>query len=308
MKFFSAEDIAAITHFPSLIEALKKGFQSEIVTPKRHHHDFANPGKLDSTLLLMPSWQIGKRLGVKVVTVSPENKELPSIHGVYLLFDASNGKPIAQFEGKALTKLRTAAASALASSYLSRPDSKNLLMIGTGALAEPLIRAHCSVRNIEKIKVWGRNAEKAQAVIESIGINGVVVSVSSDLEHSVKESDIISSATLSVNPLVFGKWAKPGQHYDLVGAYKPNMREADDDLIQMVSVFVDTFQGRRESGDIAIPLDSGVLKEADVQDDLFGLTGGRQGRKNDHEITLFKSVGHALEDLVAANYFYEKLQ
>ena len=307
MKVFTADDIIENTQFPSLIEALKAGFRSRIETPMRHHHDFANPGKKDSTLLLMPSWKAGDRLGVKIVTVSPENADLPSIHGVYLLFDAVTGEPIAQFDGKALTKMRTAAASALASSYLSKEDCKSLLMIGTGALAEPLIRAHSAVRSITDVKVWGRNAQKAEAVIQRLSESDMTFSVCTELEDGVSGSDIVSTATLSPSPLVFGNWAKPGQHYDLVGAYRTDMREGDDELVRSASVYVDTYQGMMESGDIAIPIEKGIIKKEDIRADLFGLVADQTGRSNDHEVTLFKSVGHALEDLVAANYYYDKL-
>jgi ornithine cyclodeaminase len=156
----SAAQIEKANDFKELVDELRGGFQSSIETPMRHHHDFPNPKEdQDSTLLLMPSWEAGENLGVKVVTVSPENGkyDMPSIQGIYLLFDAHKGNPKALLDGKAMTAKRTAAASALASSYLSRKDSKSLLMVGTGALSANLIEAHCSQRPIEKVWIWGRS-------------------------------------------------------------------------------------------------------------------------------------------------------
>jgi ornithine cyclodeaminase/alanine dehydrogenase-like protein (mu-crystallin family) len=267
--------------------------------------------------LLMPAWQVGKYLGVKMVTVSPKNGKynLPSIHGIYTLFDAAQGMPLAQINATTLTAQRTAAASALASSFLSKKNSKTLLMVGTGALAPELIRAHISVRPIETVYVWGRNLEKAKAVSNFITkylqvsekANFEVFPIE-NIEEGIEKADIISCATLSPTPLIFGKNLKAGQHLDLVGAYRPDMREADDEVILKSSVFIDTYDGMHESGDIASPLKDGILKRENICGDLFQLCRGEKtGRKNNNEITFFKSVGHALEDLAAAKLIYEKL-
>lgn len=300
------------TDFPELIAALKKGFASEeILVPMRHHHDFPNPEVgADSTLLLMPAWHSGKVAGVKIATVSPENGrfDLPSIQAVYVLMDALKGTMKAILQAKSLTAKRTAAASALASSFLSRKDSSSLLMIGTGALSANLILAHASVRPIKNVYVWGRNIEKAQAVCDALGKEDFDCRPAMTIEDKITEVDIISCATLSKTPLVLGKFLKKGQHVDLVGAYRKDMREADDETLSQASVYIDTFQGGlKDSGDIAIPLKSGALKEEDIKGDLFGLCSGTAKRRSlPEEITVFKSVGHALEDLVAASYYYEQ--
>ncbi len=300
------------TDFNSLIEELKNRFTSDsILVPMRHHHDFPNPVvQEDSTLLLMPAWNPGKEAGVKIVTVSPENGQfdLPSIQGTYLYMDPVKGSIKAIMEAKSLTTKRTASASALASSFLSRPDSSSLLMIGTGALSSNLIKAHASVRPIKEVYIWGRNHEKAQKIVEDLKDEQFTIKAIRTIEEKITEVDIISSATLSKTPLVFGKHLRPGQHVDLVGAYKKDTREADDETIRRGSVYVDTFQGGlKESGDIVIPLKEGTLKEEDIKADLFQLCSGiGKGRANDTEITVFKSVGHALEDLAAATYFYNK--
>lgn len=298
------------TNFPELISALKKGFSSnEIIVPMRHHHDFPNPEvNSDSTLLLMPAWNPSKEAGVKIVTVSPENGQfnLPSIQGTYIYLDAKKGLIKALLEAKELTAKRTAAASALASSFLSREDSNSLLMIGTGALSINLIKAHTSARPIEIVYVWGRNLAKAKTICNTLSNEKYTVQAIETIEEKISEVDIISSATLSKTPLVLGKHLNKGQHIDLVGAYKKDMREADDDTIKKSSVFVDTFQGGlKESGDIVIPLNNGILKEEDIKADLFQLCSNKKsGRTSESEITVFKSVGHALEDLVAANYYF----
>ena len=308
----NASFIEKNTNFLKLISALKQGFSSdEIMVPMRHHHDFPNPEvKADSTLLLMPAWSPSKDAGVKIVTVSPENGkfELPSIQGTYIYLDATKGTIKALLDAKSLTVKRTAAASALASSFLSKKNSSSLLMIGTGALSINLIKAHASIRPITKVYIWGRNFEKAKTICKSLKQEKFSIHAIRTIEEKISEVDIISCATLSKIPLVLGTNLKEGQHIDLVGAYKKDMREADDDTIKKSSVFVDTFQGGlKESGDIVIPLSNGTLKAEHIKADLFQLcSNDKSGRTNDSEITVFKAVGHALEDLVAAKYYYNK--
>ena len=308
----SSQFIEENTDFLELVHALEKAFASNtVLIPQRHHHDFPNPKtNKDSTLLLMPAWNPGKEAGVKVVTVSPGNVEfdLPSIQGSYLYLDAVTGVLKAIIEAKNLTAKRTAAASALASSYLSREDSAIMLMIGTGALSVNLIKAHAAVRPLTHVYIWGRDKSKAEGICESLLNENFKIEAISEIEEKIGEVDIISCATLSENPLVFGKYLVPGQHIDLVGAYKPNMREADNEAIQKATLFLDSMAtGLKESGDIAIPINTGIIGESDIQDDLFGLCSGKsKGRTKASEITLFKSVGHALEDLTAATYYYVK--
>lgn len=308
----STDFIENNTNFNELIAELKNKFASNsILVPMRHHHDFPNPVvQEDSTLLLMPAWNPGKEAGVKVVTVSPENGQfdLPSIQGTYLYMDAIKGTIKAIMEAKSLTVKRTASASALASSYLSKTNASSLLMIGTGALSTNLIKAHASVRPIKTVYIWGRNYEKAKKISTELEGEDFEIHAIHAIEEKISEVDIISCATLSKTPLVLGKYLKTGQHVDLVGAYKKDMREADNESIKKATVFVDTFQGGlKESGDIVIPLKEGILKEDDIAADLFELCSkAKQGRTSDSEITIFKSVGHALEDLAAATYYYNK--
>ncbi|APD07723.1 ornithine cyclodeaminase [Flavobacteriaceae bacterium UJ101] len=300
------------THFNKLIETLRDAFSSNTVqVPLRHHHDFQNSKEqIPSTLLLMPAWNPNQEAGVKIVTVNPQNTQynLPSIQGLYVYLDAQNGSVKAILDAKTLTVKRTAAASALASSYLSKKDASSLLMIGTGALSTHLIEAHASVRPIKKVYIYGRNYQKAQQISSLLKNKTYQVIPVKTIEEKISTVDIISSATLSNDPLILGKHLQKGQHLDLVGSYKRDMREADDKAIVQATVYVDSYEGAlKESGDIVIPLEKGLLKVDEIPADLFKLCSQNIfARKSNSEITLFKSVGHALEDLTAATYYYNQ--
>jgi ornithine cyclodeaminase len=313
--------IEAETSFQDLGELLLSEFRApEVYTPMRHHHDYSNPKEeKDSTLLLMPAWEAGEDLGVKIVTVSPENGkyDLPSIQGSYLYLNAHNGTVRSIFDAKALTAKRTAAVSALAASFLANADSRTLLVLGTGVLAKNLILAHTEFKELKQVYVWGRSFQKASELVNNLKLklahSSCSIAAVTDFESVLPEADIISTATLADSPLVKGDLLRPGQHLDLVGSYKRSMREADDRCIERSSVYLDTYQGGlKESGDIVIPIEKGVLSPSDVKADLFELcSGSRPGRTKKDEITLFKSVGHASEDLIAARYYfeiYERLQ
>lgn len=311
MKFITAEEIESIFSYQEFIPILKAAFTQDYEVPQRHHYEYDNGvGENTSTLLLMPAWSNGEYVGIKTVTVSPYNGQfnLPSIQGIYTLVDAKNGIVKTLMDAKSLTVKRTAATSALASGFLSREDSKVLLMVGTGALAPELIEAHCAVRPIEKVLIWGRNSSKAQKVKDEIKSLNIETKVAEDLENSVSEADIISVATLSAEPLIFGEWLQPSQHLDLVGAYRPDMRETDDIALSKSSVFIDQQGALKESGDLAIPIQNGVFSAEMVKGELKELCEkGETARMSNKEITLFKSVGHALEDLSAALYILGKL-
>lgn len=311
MLQISAEQILENFSYQEFIPILQEAFCGDYEVPNRHHYDYDNGvGPNKSVLLIMPAWSNKEYVGVKVVTVSPYNGQfnLPGIQGVYTLIEAKNGLVKAQIDAKVLTVKRTAATSALASSFLSRKDSKILLMIGTGALSPELIQAHCAVRPIEKVLIWGRNFEKAKKMASEFKLEGIHFTAIESIEEGMMEADIISVATLSQAPLVFGKWLKTGQHLDLVGAYRPDIREADDECIDRSSVFIDHEGALKETGDVVIPLNNGTLDNKDIKADLFELcNGAKEGRINNEEITWFKSVGHALEDLSGALYIIEKL-
>jgi len=298
--------------FPGLIDALDEMFRSGCEMPVRHHHDMEVPGEADATLLLMPAWVPGSFAGVKIATVVPGNADrgLPAVSASYLLSDGKTGQALALIDGGELTARRTAAASALAARYLAREEASHLLVVGTGRLSMNLIGAHKAARPISNVTVWGRSEDKAAAIAEEAAQRyGVLAKPAGDLESACAHADIITAATLSNTPLIHGSWLKPGTHVDLVGAFKPSMRESDDEAIRRSTVFVDTVAGcSKEGGDIVQPLESGVLKIDDIAADLYGLTRGKHpGRQSGDEITLFKSVGAALEDLAGAILAYRTL-
>jgi alanine dehydrogenase len=311
MRVVAAADVHRSLDFPALIDALAAMFKAGCEVPLRHHHGIAVPGAPEATLLLMPAWQPGAALGIKIVSVFPGNaaKSLPAVMGQYLLLDAATGAPKALIDGTALTLRRTAAASALASRFLSRADAAHLLMVGTGALAPHLIAAHGAARPIRRVTIWGRNADHARATADKLDLPGISVTAAPTLEDAVGAADIISCATLATAPLVRGEWLRAGQHLDLVGGFTPAMREADDEAVRRAAVFVDTRGGAmKEAGDIVQPLASGALAADAIKGDLFDLCRGTApGRGGAEEITLFKSVGTALEDLAAAKLVAERL-
>ena len=313
MKIVTAEDLDRILTYPALIEALRAAFRTEVTVPLRHHHPIARPGA-EAMVLLMPAWTGGEGsfLGCKIVTVFPDNAKLqrPSIYGSYMLMSGETGEPLAVMDGTTLTAWRTACASALAASYLAREDAAHLVMIGAGALAPHLVRAHASVRPIRRVTLWNRTRKRAVQTAFGLSVGGLEVEVSDDLEAAVRDADIVSCATLSATPIVRGKWLKKGAHVELVGAYTPKMRESDDDAIRKSRVYVDTRAGAlKEGGDIVLPLKSGALKKENVRGDLFELCRGEaKGRSGNMQITLFKSVGTAIEDLAAAMLVWRAVQ
>jgi ornithine cyclodeaminase len=313
VRFVSADEIAAVLQFPALIAAIADAFRAEITVPLRHHHAMARKGG-EATLLLMPAWtEEGAQnfIGTKVATVFPGNvaRGQASVTGTYLLMKGDSGEPLAAIDGRVFTLWRTAASSALAASFLARADAESLLMVGAGALAPYLIRAHASVRPIRRIAIWNRTRVRAKSLAAELSSLGFDARAADDLESAVGAADIVSCATLSSTPLVQGNWLQSGTHLDLVGGFKPAMREADDETLKRARLYVDTRAGAlKEAGDIVDPLRRGVIREQDIQGDLFDLCRGRvQGRASLDEITLFKSVGTAIEDLATAMLIWRRL-
>ncbi len=310
MRVITAEELKASLDYGSLIAAIDEGFRGECTVPLRHHHTLPSAEGADATLLLMPAWGGGDSIGVKIATVFPDNgrRNLPVVMASYMLLSAETGEPLAMIDGTELTARRTASTSALASRYLSRADSRRLLMVGTGVLAPHLIRAHATVRPVREVVIWGRSRKKAAALAAKLNQEDFQVAAAADLESAAREADIISCATLARDPLIHGAWLRPGQHLDLVGGFTPEMREADDDAVRRAALFVDTRAGAlKEAGDVVGPLRRGVITEADIRGDLSELARGvTAGRAGDDEITLFKSAGTALEDLAAARLAFRR--
>ncbi|SDF73973.1 ornithine cyclodeaminase [Limimonas halophila] len=311
MQVLSAAVVDAALTYDALVPALRNAFQGDASAPPRHHHGIPVPGGTEATLLLMPAWEQGTYVGVKVATVFPDNpgRNLPSVQATYLLHDGATGTPVCQLAGQPMTNRRTAGASALAADYLARDDASRLLMVGTGAMAPELVDAHASVRPIREVRVWGRTPEKSRRLAAELSARGYAAEAVETLDaETVGWADVVSCATMAVEPPLHGEWLRPGQHVDLVGAFKPTMRETDDRAVQRARVFCDTYDGAlSEGGDLVQPLQDGVITRHDVLADLYMLTRGQHpGRRSGEEITLFKSVGTALEDLAAAVLAYER--
>lgn len=259
--------------------------------------------------LVRAAWQYGAFLGVKMATVFPMNPahEKPAVQAVYVLFDGADGSPLASIDGTELTYLKTAADSALGSQLLSRVDSQRLLMVGAGAMAPHLIRAHASVRPaLSEVTVWNRTAQRAERLVETLR-GDFDIRCTHDLEQAVKDADIVSCATMSQNPLIKGEWLSPGTHLDLVGAYTKDMREADDTVMRQGRIFVDSKNTTvKEIGELLIPIQSGVIDETDILGDLFELCRRDvKGRTDEREITVFKNGGGGHLDLMTARLIFE---
>jgi len=303
MKVLSLNETRAALPFDQLIAALDAGFRTDCTAPLRHHHFMKTHGQPDDVLLLMPAWRDEGWGGIKLVNVHPGNsaKGLRAISSTYVLFERETGQHRLILDGGELTARRTAAASALAAKRLARPDSSRLLIVGAGRVGANIPQAYRAALPIEKVDVWSRTEASAHKLVEELRAQGFDASPAPDLETAVGNADVISCATLAREPILKGSWLKPGQHVDLIGSFTPEMREADDMVLRRARVFIDTEHAKVESGDIKTPLDTGVITETDIISTLAHLCRTDEyPRTSADEITLFKGVGTAIEDLSAA--------
>ncbi len=303
MRVYDAAQTEAALPFDRLIAALRQRFAQGCVVPPRHAHTIVRADGPPLTSLIMPAWVPGGSYGVKVVNVAPGNAALglPGLHATYLLHDATTGVPVALLDGDAITARRTAAASALAASWLARADATHLLVVGAGRVARLLPAAYRCVRPIERVSVWARRPEAAAALAAALRRDGFAAEAADGLAAAAGAADIISCATLCSEPVVQGAWLRPGSHLDLIGSFTPAMREADDACFVGAALYVDTEEALAKSGDLLGPMARGVFAAADVRGTLAALAGGSAtGRRSAAERTVFKSVGTALEDLAAA--------
>ncbi len=304
MRYLDAAELAERLPWPALVQALRSAFTQDFEVPLRHSHSIHNPGGEDGMVLIMPAWQPGRHFGVKTVNIFPGNRArgLPGLHAVYALFDATTGVPLALLDGSELTARRTAAASALASDLLARPDARSLLLVGAGRVGTLMTGALRAVRpGIERIAVWNRSPAGAEALASTLRGQGLAAQAVTDLPAAVGQADIVSCATLSTAALVHGDWLQPGAHLDLIGGFTPAMREADGRCLARGRVFVDTAEALAKSGDLLSAIREGLFDAAAVQATLAQLCRGeRPGRTGADDITVFKTVGTALADLAAA--------
>jgi ornithine cyclodeaminase len=301
LRVYSADEVHAALPWAALADALEAAFVAgDTEVPLRHAHALHG----DGTLLLMPAWA-PKALGVKVVTVMPgaAARGVGTVQASYLLLDRDSGLPRALIDGEALTLRRTAATSALAARHMARADATRLLVVGAGRLAPWMARAHVALNPaLVHVSVWGRRADAADSVVEVLRDEGIEAAVAAGLRAAVHQADVICCATTSHEPLVLGQWLREGTHLDLVGGFRPDMREVDDSAVARSRIVVDTRAGAlAEAGDLVQPIGRGVIARDQVVAELAQVLRHEQrGRRSTADITLFKSVGAAIEDLAAA--------
>ncbi|MGI9028415.1 MAG: ornithine cyclodeaminase family protein [Ilumatobacteraceae bacterium] len=305
LPILDPDDVARAAPYGDLVDALADGHRRPEPLSRR---TVFGPDGTGQSFLGLPAWRPGEALGVKLVTVFPDNPAAgrPSVQAVYVLFDGTNGDPVALLDGTELTYRKTAADSALGARFLARHDAATLLMVGAGGLAPHLVAAHRTVRpSIERVLVWNRTATRAVEVAASVG--GVAVT---DLDAAIAEADVISTATMSKDPLVAGRLVRPGTHLDLVGAFLPDHREVDDEAVTRAELYVDDRAATlSEDGDLVIPLEAGLITTADVRGDLWQLCRDEvPGRSDDDAITLFENGGGGHLDLMVAQVVWSAHQ
>ena len=290
------------------VDALRAGHR---LTPAKVADVFLGPA--DGSLLSRSAYIEGLGFGVKSVTVFGQNPtvNLPTVQGAMFVFEPEHGKLSAVVESRLVTELKTAADSVLGATLLARPDSSSLLIVGAGSVARSLIAAYTSVMPaIKRVRIWARRAEQAQALAAAYHDTDLDVSAVQDLADAVAEADIISTATMAREPVIQGAWVSPGTHVDLIGAFKADMREADDALISTGALFVDSRDTTIDHiGELMIPIASGVISAAAVKGDLYELVGGVvAGRETAADITVFKNGGGAHLDLMTAQYIAQAME
>lgn len=298
-RMITRDSFGDVIDWPHFVDALKRGHRmaqaqiSDVVL-----------GPPAQSLLSRAAWIEGLGSGVKSVTVTQGNTErgLPSVQGAMLVFDPQTGALDATIDSALLTDLKTAADSVLGAQYLARKDSRTLLVVGAGNVARTAINAYCAVfPQINCVLIWNRTADTATALAGDLKISGVSISAAGDLRAALDRADIVTTATMSYEPVLFGDWIRPGTHVDLVGAFRAEMREADDALLQKARLFVDSRDTTMNHiGELMIPLASGAIAPSDVLGDLYDLEAGATGRMTANDITVFKNGGGAHLDLMTA--------
>jgi len=310
MRLIDTEQTRNALSFDTVIPALRDAFREDATVPARHVHAIQS-GNAHGTSLIMPAWSERGYFGVKIINIFPENTHLglPGLHATYNLYSATTGVPVAQVDGDIVTVYRTAGAAALGADYLARADSRTLLIVGSGRIAGLVAQAMRTVRPIQRVLVWNVRPAGAETLAATLREQGFDAQAVTDLQAAVGQADIVSCATLSTEPLIHGAWLRPGTHLDLIGSFKPEMRETDPACFDGTTVYVDTDEAPTKSGDLLSAFDAGVLTREGIKGNLHQLAKGeRPGRSNDQEITVFKAVGSALEDLTLATLVYESVK
>jgi alanine dehydrogenase len=306
MHHFDSKAVEKALPYPLLADALAQGLQQAIEAPPRSH---LTPNHDASCVLIMPAWRPHQLMGVKLVSVWPGNnaKGESAVSGVYVLISCENGHPVAVLDGTALTLRRTAAAAALAARKLARQDSRTLAMLGTGALSVPLVQAHVDVMRFENVLVWGRQASKSQAVVAQLQRQGIAASVATDLEQTLTQADVVAAATTATEPFIRTDWVRPGTHLGLIGAFTAQMAEAEPALMAQAKIFADSRSAVLEKGgEVFQAIQQGMISPAAIQAELAELAAQPEGHvwRDAQDITIFKSVGFASLDLIAAEQVF----
>lgn len=314
MLILNRQDVESLLNMTEAIATVAEGFRQlalgNVVMPQRAATPIAPYNGLH---LSMPAFVVGApgALTIKIVTVYPQNAEhfgLPAIQGVLLLHDAASGRPLALMDAEHLTAVRTGAASGVATRYLARSDATTVTIFGAGAQAGPQLEAVCAVRSIRQAYVITRTGTKDTEFSTKMSTRlGIEVIATRNPKFAIQQADILCTATNATTPLFDGAWLKPGTHINAVGAYTAKMRELDTVTLQRSRLFVDHHTAAEtEAGDILIPIAAGELTYDHVVGALGDLINGTvAGRRSAEEITLFKSVGLALQDAVTATRVYE---
>ena len=310
MKFISAQKIRKIIRFNSLISEIENVYKNDSDVPLRQVYNISPKNNSDQ-LLLMPAFSKEGYYGVKLLNVFDNNPliGLPRINAIYIMYDRKNGNILAAFDGTEITKQRTSVMSAIASKYLSKKESKKLLVLGTGALIPYMIRAHCSVRPIEEILIWGRNTNKVKKIVKFYKDSNYRVSSVDCLEDACAMADIITSATSSKKEFIKGSWLNKSVHIDLVGAHTKQMAELDAYGFSLGEIYVDDKEAVLvEAGDLINSINLDFINKRNIKADIKQLIIENKIRRNNKKkITIYKSVGHALSDLATAIYIFKKL-
>ncbi len=315
MIYIDADKVHQTLDYSSLVENLYESHKVDIKAASTTIFEKPTPSGQKSYFLSSAAWQKDEAIGAKLVTVFPDNERnyngLPTVQAVYILFDGETGKPSACIDGTALTLRKTAADSALGTRLLANPNPEKMLMIGAGALAPHLIAAHCAVRNtISEIKIWNRTPERARNVIDQVTVSGLKINTTEDLQGALEQADLVSCATMATTPLVKGPFLKSGAHLDLVGSYRSDMMECDENTMSRGSIFTDSpWSAVEDSGEIICALNSGAIKRSDILGNLFDLCKGHHsGRIREDEITVFKNGGGGHLDLMVARYLVSQIE
>lgn len=310
MKSFDAAAVEKLVDYPGLIAALEEAHKAG--TPEAQHMVMDEPGEGSNKFVSLLGWARNDVVAAKLVGVFPSNlmrqPPEPSVQGLVAVFDPTTGAPRLIADGAAMTFRKTAGDSGLGSKLLARSDAKTLLVLGAGGLAPHMIEAHTASRpSIERVMIWNRTPDRAKALAERLADRYAVTAVH-DLDDAVAQADIVSCVTMSDRPLVKGRCLKKGAHLDLVGAYLPTMREADDDAMTRGTLFVDTRNGMEGAGDLIQPVNAGIIGWDAVRADAFELCQGvHKGRSADDEITIYKNVGGGHLDLYTARYLASRI-